>query len=247
VRRDTAPQSPTDELVAEDPAGEPRKEASEPVPADTPATAVVAPGLDLETASGSAEGAPLERFRQDPTANTLALAVLAAMILALLRSAYPMKEVRGASWPEWATPALCISGLGVAVYLSYVEITGNPATCGPVGDCNTVQQSPYATLFGLVPVGVLGVVGYVSLLALWLGRYLGTGALQRTAAIGLWGMALAGTLFSAYLTYLEPFVIGATCMWCLTSAVVMTLLLLSSRAPASVAFRHDPAGLPHTL
>ena len=41
-------------------------------------------------------------------------------------------------------------------------------------------------------------------------------------------MTVFGVLFSIYLTYLEPFVIGAVCAWCLTSAVVMTLLLLVS-------------------
>jgi uncharacterized membrane protein len=39
---------------------------------------------------------------------------------------------------------------------------------------------------------------------------------------------LFGTLFSIYLTIPERFVIGATCTWCLTSAIVMTLLLWSS-------------------
>jgi uncharacterized membrane protein len=39
-------------------------------------------------------------------------------------------------------------------------------------------------------------------------------------------------LFSLYLTYLEPFVIKAVCAWCLTSAVIMTLLMLLSIGPA---------------
>ena len=39
-------------------------------------------------------------------------------------------------------------------------------------------------------------------------------------------------LFSLYLTYLEPFVIRAVCIWCLTSAVIITLLLLLSIDPA---------------
>ena len=45
------------------------------------------------------------------------------------------------------------------------------------------------------------------------------------------GMALFGVLFSLYLTYLEPFVIGAVCAWCLTSAVIITLLMLLSLRP----------------
>jgi len=56
------------------------------------------------------------------------------------------------------------------------------------------------------------------------------------AALAGWalvGLTLIGTLFSMYLTFLEPFVIGATCAWCLTSAVILTLLmLLSVRLPS---------------
>jgi uncharacterized membrane protein len=42
-----------------------------------------------------------------------------------------------------------------------------------------------------------------------------------------------GVLFSIYLTYLEPFVIGAVCAWCLSSAVIMTLLMLLVLSPAA--------------
>jgi uncharacterized membrane protein len=38
-------------------------------------------------------------------------------------------------------------------------------------------------------------------------------------------------MFSIYLTFLEPFVIGATCIWCLTSAVIITLIMLLSALP----------------
>jgi uncharacterized membrane protein len=41
-------------------------------------------------------------------------------------------------------------------------------------------------------------------------------------------MALGATGFSIYLTFLEPFVIGASCAWCLTSAVATTLILLAA-------------------
>jgi len=46
------------------------------------------------------------------------------------------------------------------------------------------------------------------------------------------GLAAGGTLFSIYLTFLEPFVIGATCAWCLTSAIIMTALLWLTAGPA---------------
>jgi uncharacterized membrane protein len=51
----------------------------------------------------------------------------------------------------------------------------------------------------------------------------------------LLAMTLFGTLFSVYLTFLEPFVIGATCAWCLTSAVLMAALLALAAAPGKRA------------
>ncbi|MEJ2149476.1 MAG: vitamin K epoxide reductase family protein, partial [Chloroflexota bacterium] len=38
------------------------------------------------------------------------------------------------------------------------------------------------------------------------------------------GLTLVGTLYSAYLTYLELFVIFAICPYCVTSAVIMVAL-----------------------
>jgi uncharacterized membrane protein len=126
-------------------------------------------------------------------------------------------------------------GLVVAGYLSYVEITHVEAVCGPVGDCNTVQQSEYARLFGFLPIGVLGMAGYVMILAAWfIGLFTGSKSADY-AALAMLAMTASGTLFSVYLTFLEPFVIGATCAWCLSSAVIMTALMLLSLAPGKLA------------
>jgi uncharacterized membrane protein len=124
----------------------------------------------------------------------------------------------------------------VAGYLAYVETTQVEAVCGPVGDCNTVQQSEYARLFGILPIGVMGLAGYVGILAAWLVvRFVKTN-LADMASLALFGMTAIGTLFSIYLTFLEPFVIGATCAWCLTSAILMTTLMLLSAGNAKAAF-----------
>jgi uncharacterized membrane protein len=80
-------------------------------------------------------------------------------------------------------------------------------------------------LFGILPIGILGVFGYVSILATWWVTRMGHVRLVKIAWAVLSGMVLFGVLFSTYLTFLEPFVIGATCIWCLTSAVIMLLLL----------------------
>jgi uncharacterized membrane protein len=120
----------------------------------------------------------------------------------------------------------------VATYLSYVEATDSKAICGPVGNCNSVQQSPYAYLFGIIPIGILGVVGYLAVLIAWILTEIGPQPWRRYFSIAIWGMGWFGVLFSIYLTFLEPFVIGATCAWCLSSAVIMTLIFLGSTEAA---------------
>lgn len=140
-------------------------------------------------------------------------------------------------WLEQAIPVLALVGLGVASYLAYVETQAVEAVCGPVGDCNAVQSSPYAYLFGIIPVGLLGAVAYLGILVAWLWSRIRSDQLARYAPLAVFGMALVGTLFSLYLTFLEPFVIRAVCIWCLTSAVVITLLLLASVGPAVQVLR----------
>ncbi|MEM7495081.1 MAG: vitamin K epoxide reductase family protein [Myxococcota bacterium] len=193
-----------------------------------------------------------QRFRLDPMGNGLAVVVLSGMVLVVawvklrLWRAWRSPEQLPAGtmmspWPWRAVGVLAAVGLGVAAYMAYVESAEVAAVCGPVGDCNAVQQSPYAKLFG-VPLGILGMLGYVAILFLW-----GWGALRAfasTTSVGknkppqgalpvwlLFGVASFGTAFSMYLTFLEPFVIGATCAWCLTSAVIMTAVFALSSFP----------------
>ena len=139
--------------------------------------------------------------------------------------------------PAWVIPVLCAIGIGVAGYLTYVELAQVSAVCGPVGDCNSVQQSEYARLFGILPVGILGLAGYLVVLIAWLINRLAKGRLADLAALSLLAMTAMGTLFSIYLTFLEPFIIGATCAWCLTSSVLMTVLMLISVRPGKLAVR----------
>lgn len=184
--------------------------------------------VDLEEAVTAGENMTLaQRFAQDRAGNTLAVIVLIGLVLVVWRVGVALRrsEKNPRLWPNWLVPVLVLVGTGVALYLSYVEITQTEAVCGPVGNCNTVQQSPYATLFGLVPIGVLGVLGYGLIGTAWLVRQYGPVAWKRLSTMALWLLALFGTLFSLYLTFLEPFVIGASCAWCLSSAVIMAFLL----------------------
>ncbi len=169
-----------------------------------------------------------QRFAQDPAGNSLATVVLVGMIASVIylwQLAGDARRRTGRKIPKWVVPALSLAGMGVAAYLSFIEITHTEAVCGPIGDCNLVQQSPYARFLGILPIGVLGFGGYAAVLAIWARQTYRAAGVDTNATRTRWWLALGGTVFSIYLTFLEPFVIGATCAWCLASAILMTALL----------------------
>jgi uncharacterized membrane protein len=130
---------------------------------------------------------------------------------------------------------VALVGLGVAGYLTYVETQSVEAICGPVGDCNAVQSSSYARVFGILPVGILGLLGYAAILIAWTIQKVRDDRWADYARLGMLGMALFGTLYSIYLTYVEIWVIEAVCIWCLSSAVLIAVLMLLSIQPALIA------------
>jgi len=174
-----------------------------------------------------------QKFQRDLVGNSLAVVVLIGSVVSVIINIWrsEKKPTQKVPWLTWAIPVLAVIGLGVAGYLSFVEITQTEAVCGPVGDCNTVQQSPYAKLFNVLPVGIFGLIGYVGILVAWALQQYGPEKFRSWATQGVWGLALFGTLYSIYLTYLEPFVIGATCAWCLSSAILITLILWAATEP----------------
>lgn len=118
---------------------------------------------------------------------------------------------------------LVIAALGTveASYLTYVHYYGlGGLLCigGHAGKstCEQVQSSVYAKLAG-VPVAVLGLIGYLTILATVFIR----GELARATAFGV---ALTGFAFSLYLTYREVFTLKEICEWCVGSACLMTAL-----------------------
>lgn len=133
---------------------------------------------------------------------------------------------------KYLTLILCLLGMAVALYLSYIEITATKAACGPVGDCNAVQSSPYARIFGVIPMGLFGLFGYIGIIAAWIWHERRNDLVAAYMPLAILGMTIFGVVFSMYLTYLEIFVIHAVCLWCLTSALVIAFLLVVSVGPA---------------
>jgi uncharacterized membrane protein len=113
---------------------------------------------------------------------------------------------------------LTVIGIGIASYLTYTHYAGIKVACLSSGGCETVQASKWSKVGG-VPVALLGLIGYVLIL-------LSLAVRGDIGRIGGFGLALVGFLFSAYLTYRELFTIHAICQWCVSSAVIMTILLV---------------------
>ena|SRR5690349_10849657 len=117
--------------------------------------------------------------------------------------------------------------------------------CGS-GACETVQLSSYGEILGM-PVAFFGVCGYLGLLIVSLAglqpRWMHSRGPSQLLAL----LSGAGVAFTAYLTYLEAFVIHAWCRWCLASATLISSIflvsLLSLRiSPSTPAPRtHRPA------
>jgi uncharacterized membrane protein len=144
-------------------------------------------------------------------------------------------------WFKWSIPMLTIGGLAVSGYFIFLKLTDTTLVCGALPGCDTVQNSRYAKLYGDISMGEFGFVGYALILIGWLTQQYGSDTLKKRASLGIWGFCVFGVIFSTYLTFLEPFVIGATCMWCIMSAVFMLLLLLYSTPAAqeALAFTDD--------
>ena len=121
------------------------------------------------------------------------------------------------------TAVLALIGAAIAGYLTWVHYAGlEPVCVGGGGGCEKVQSSRWAELAG-VPVAVLGLAGYVAILASLV-------LPEEPGALAAAFLSLVGFGFSAWLTYVEIEKIDAICQWCVASAIVMTALALVSVA-----------------
>jgi uncharacterized membrane protein len=121
---------------------------------------------------------------------------------------------------------IALAGVAVAGYLTWIHYGEiDPVCVGGGGGCERVQASEYSELAG-IPVALLGLVAYAAIFALLL-------VPRMRGVLAAAGVALVAFAFSAYLTYLELFVIDAICQWCVASAVIATLLAISTCALAT--------------
>lgn len=133
--------------------------------------------------------------------------------------------------PNWPILGLSLAGVALTGYLTWADASGSGLQgCSIDSACDVVLSSRWATLLG-VPTAIWGLLAYLTLAAVSLGRRT---AWQWKAT---WTIAFLGVLYSVYLTTVSITVLGATCPYCLTSLGLMTALF-------AVATFQRPQALP---
>ncbi len=130
-------------------------------------------------------------------------------------------------WRPWLMRLLALAGVGVSGYLTWTHLANQAIACGGSQECDIVQQSIYSEVMG-IPVALLGLLAYVALLVLLFLRGRLPEAWDAYIPLAVFGISLIGVLYSAYLTYLEMYVIHAICRWCVSSAVIITAIFILS-------------------
>jgi Predicted membrane protein len=116
---------------------------------------------------------------------------------------------------------LSVAGLSTSGYLVYSHYANRPTVCGGFGSCEFVQTSSYSKMAG-VPVALMGLLFFIALVSLCAVRLVRGENDDNWARPAAFSMALSGTAFVAYLTYVELFVIDAICIWCVATACITT-------------------------
>lgn len=118
----------------------------------------------------------------------------------------------------------------ITLYLTYMHYKPEASEICTLGDtfnCDIVNKSSYAELFG-VPVAILGFIAYLFLFgsAIALARdikfYKYLKFLRPIRLMWLmFAVTAVGVLFSGYLTYIELFVLEALCLFCVAQQIII--------------------------
>ena len=137
--------------------------------------------------------------------------------------------------------ALALAGIFISLYLTLYKIGVIGELSCSIGSCETVNTSKWSRFLGL-PVAAWGLLFYLDVFAVALVGTTRRFEFEPAISFLLVGEAAVGVLFSAWLTYLEVGVIHAICIWCVTSAVIVTIILLTT-----IADLREMRATAHTL
>jgi uncharacterized membrane protein len=127
--------------------------------------------------------------------------------------------------PAFVLATLDLIGLGIASYLSIVELTpGGAPVCTlgglHIGNCEDVAKSVYSRPFAGIPVAVYGVILSITLFTLAI-MWWRTGSYKLLLAH--YALSLVGVLFEGWFQFAQIFLIQAICIWCETYGLSLIL------------------------
>lgn len=116
---------------------------------------------------------------------------------------------------------VALFGVADAIYLTVHHYTGEQVPCSIVAGCETVLTSSYAEIAG-IPLAAFGALAYFAAFSLAILTAFGNRSMWKIFGVQVVLMAI----FTAWLIYLQWFVIGAFCQFCLASAAITFTLLV---------------------
>ena len=129
-------------------------------------------------------------------------------------------------WSRTVMGAIAAIGVVETAYLTIAKFTTGSVIC-PTSGCDKVLNSPYATVFGTVPLSLLGCLAYLSIAILALAPKAVNpntnkglhSQLENKTWQALFIITAAMVIFSSYLMYLMAFEIKDLCIYCISSAL----------------------------
>ncbi len=114
---------------------------------------------------------------------------------------------------------VALVGIADSAYLTAKHFNGTKVPCSVISGCETVLTSSYAEFYG-IPTAAFGVMAYLLAFSLALLTVFGNRSMWN--AYGAVTVLMTG--FTLWLIYLQAFVIGAFCQFCLISAATSITL-----------------------
>ncbi|MBC8063316.1 MAG: vitamin K epoxide reductase family protein, partial [Chlorobia bacterium] len=144
-------------------------------------------------------------------------------------------------------------GTFIAGFLSLSHLLNISLPCGITKGCDIVATHPTSYLTGNpidggIPVAYLGFVAYLFLTLIAVLR--AVRGVRNSKALVTTGFIVSGigALYSGYLTYTALYVIQATCIWCISSAITMIVTTIVYAAlQAADKTEEEPSNSPDLL
>lgn len=134
------------------------------------------------------------------------------------------QTMQSAAHRRMAMAVFGLAGALIAFYLSLFRLglLGKLA-CGTSGGCETVQLSPWSSLFG-IPIPYMGAVFYTAIVITAVLATTRKGLLSQGLRFTVVVLSCCAFGFAVYNTSIEALVIHAWCRWCLACASCAAVL-----------------------